>query len=161
MMNPCVADGDDRLLRMLLSQPCERPAHPGVESVPAVPTRCERPIGFGLHVERTVLDVVLGPGETVGIAGVDLAEIHIVTVDVEAHGRSEDLGRLDRPRQHARQEHIGLHPSSLRPVIAQCCRLQATRLGETCAAADPTDHAVEAGVRLTVTDQDQSHGDSP
>ena len=66
----------------------ERSAHPLVEAVPALAARSEGPIGLGLHVEGAVAFVVLGPVHAVGLAGVDLAEVAVLTGELQPETRA-------------------------------------------------------------------------
>lgn len=152
-----VADRHHRLVGVIGGEAVERSPHPLVEAVPALARRGEHAVGLGLHVEVPVRHVVLGPRETVGVARVHLAQVEVLARDVQPDARADDLGGLDRPRQHARDHHVGADPLRVRQVVSQRLGLAPPDVGEPGASPDAADHPVKACVSVAVADQDQSH----
>ena len=65
--------------------------------------------------------------------------------------------RLDCTRQDAGEENIGAHSAGRAEVVTQGFGLAAAERRQAGAALPAGDRTVEAGVRITVTHQDQLH----
>ena len=108
------------------------------------------PVAVGERLERHAVDRV---------AGEVLAEVvDLLDREVAERGR-EDLGRLDGAAVGRRDEHGGLHLAGAPPPFGERLGLLSTERREARARARPTDDALDAGVRFSVTDEDQSGHD--
>src|SRR5690606_36411465 len=110
------------------------------------------------HVEGPVAVRVLGPRESVGLAGVDLAEILLVPPPLEAETRGDDRSRLHGAGQGGCHDHVGLDPLGPGQVVPQGLGLGPAAIGEAAAPGGAADHPVEPRVGIAVTDEDESHG---
>src|SRR5262245_3771706 len=153
-----VAHGDDRPAGVLLREPFENLLHALVEAVPALSLRREHAVRFRLHVERSIANAPFGPLQAVRLAGMDLAQIALTPEGLDPEPGSDDLRRLDGPRDDARQQDVGPHPARHREVVAERRGLVPAEIGQARAAARPTDDPMEARVRVSVTNEYQSHG---
>src|SRR3954468_11091941 len=153
----CVADRDHLLTVVLASHPLQHRLHPLVKAVPALALRREHAVGLVLHHEGPVARAVLRPLQSVGLAGVHLAQVAVLLHGLEAEGRRDDLRGLDRTGERARDQHVGLHAVVSAQVVAQRSGLTTTHVRQTTAAASPGDEPVEASMRVAVTHEDQPH----
>ena len=86
-----------------------------------------------------------------------LAKVAILAGELQPETGCDDARRLDGTRQDAREEEVGAHLPSPGEVLTQGFGLEAAMWGQTRAASRSGDRPMEAGVRLTVAHEDQSH----
>lgn len=146
---------------VLVCESTHRTGHPEVEAVPAVAVRSERPVGFGEHVERAETARVVGPVNTVRVAGVDLTQRAVAFDELESERWSDDLGGLDGSRDLAGDEMVDVDASRRREMFAEQRRLSTAEVREPGAAGWPGDRAVEPGVSIAVSDEDELQDSVP
>src|SRR4029453_693657 len=142
-------------------QPLEPQPPPLVEAVPALALRGKHPVGLGLHVEGSVAAAPLGPLQAVGHTGVHLAEVALAAERLDPEAGGDDLCGLDRSRDDAGHQDVRPHPARGPEVVAEGCGLLAATVGQAGASPRSPAAPVEAGVGISVTDEDQTHHKSP
>jgi hypothetical protein len=88
---------------------------------------------------------------------VELTQIALLAGDLEPEPGADDGRCLDGSGQDAGQQHIGPHPAGVGEVVSQDFGLRTAMRRQPSAAGLPPDHAMEAGVCITVANQDQAH----
>ena len=131
-----------------------------MKAVPAVALRREHPIGLGLHVEGAIPLAVLSPLETIGLAGVQLAQVAGPIEGLDASpGAKISAVSIARGSVLANSTSARTRPG--RQPVPQRFRLAADRGGQTGATPLTADHPGEPGHGIAVTNQHQPHASPP